>query len=204
MVRFSNVARVLAASGDRDALLMREEGLGYEEIADARVAEGNPVAWIHATALRTEPAESGGMANEIVPLTAVRYSGDEKKTFKYHGPERYDPVAWRIFLQPPPVLFHARQYVIRVEHELSRIALDLVGRFDWLDASVGVHPHDAAKIDDDGWAQIVAWARDERVVAIGETGLDYDLDHVVQIARVIARQYSDEVGPWRAYLSTLR
>ncbi len=53
-------------------------------------------------------------------------------------------------------------------------ALDLVERFPWLDASVGVHPHDAAKIDDGGWAQIVAWASDERVVAIGETGLDYD------------------------------
>jgi TatD DNase family protein len=53
-------------------------------------------------------------------------------------------------------------------------ALDLAERFTWLDASVGVHPHDAAKIDDDGWARIVAWASDERVVAIGETGLDYD------------------------------
>jgi len=53
-------------------------------------------------------------------------------------------------------------------------ALDLVERFPWLDASVGVHPHDAAKIDDEGWAQIVAWASDDRVVAIGETGLDYD------------------------------
>jgi hypothetical protein len=28
----------------------------------------------------------------------------------------------------------------------------------------------------------------------------HDLDHVAQIARVIARQYADEVGPWRAYL----
>src|SRR5688572_6586883 len=53
-------------------------------------------------------------------------------------------------------------------------ALDLVERFEWLDASVGVHPHDAAKIDDDGWGQIVTWASDARVVAIGETGLDYD------------------------------
>ena len=53
-------------------------------------------------------------------------------------------------------------------------ALDLVERFPWLDASVGVHPHDAAKADDVAWAQIVAWASDERVVAIGETGLDYD------------------------------
>jgi hypothetical protein len=28
----------------------------------------------------------------------------------------------------------------------------------------------------------------------------HDLDHVMQIARVIGKQYSDEVGPWRAYL----
>jgi TatD DNase family protein len=53
-------------------------------------------------------------------------------------------------------------------------ALDLVERFGWLDASVGVHPHDAARVDDAGWAQIVDWANDERVVAVGETGLDYD------------------------------
>jgi TatD DNase family protein len=53
-------------------------------------------------------------------------------------------------------------------------ALDLAERLDWLDASVGVHPHDAAKVDDDGWGRIVGWASDERVVAIGETGLDYD------------------------------
>ena len=27
----------------------------------------------------------------------------------------------------------------------------------------------------------------------------HDLDHLVQISRVLARQYSDEVGPWREY-----
>jgi hypothetical protein len=32
------------------------------------------------------------------------------------------------------------------------------------------------------------------------TWLAHDLDHVVQISRAIARQYTDEVGPWRAYL----
>lgn len=53
-------------------------------------------------------------------------------------------------------------------------ALALVERFPWLDAAVGVHPHDAAKVDDADWAGIVAWARDDRVVAIGETGLDHD------------------------------
>ncbi len=55
-----------------------------------------------------------------------------------------------------------------------RDALALIERFPWLDAAVGVHPHDAAVVDDDGWAEVVALAADPRVVAIGETGLDYD------------------------------
>ncbi len=53
-------------------------------------------------------------------------------------------------------------------------ALDLVERVPWIDAAVGVHPHDAARVDDCGWEQIGTWATDDRVVAIGETGLDYD------------------------------
>jgi hypothetical protein len=32
------------------------------------------------------------------------------------------------------------------------------------------------------------------------TWVAHDLDHVMQIARVLARQYADEVGPWRCYL----
>lgn len=56
----------------------------------------------------------------------------------------------------------------------SERALGLAERFDWLDVAVGVHPHDAARVDDVAWAQIAAWSADPRVVAIGETGLDFD------------------------------
>ena len=35
------------------------------------------------------------------------------------------------------------------------------------------------------------------------TWVAHDLDHVTQIARVLARQYSDAVGPWRAYLRVI-
>ena len=35
------------------------------------------------------------------------------------------------------------------------------------------------------------------------TWVVHDLNHVGQIARVLARQYADEVGPWRAYLPIL-
>jgi TatD DNase family protein len=53
-------------------------------------------------------------------------------------------------------------------------SLALVERFPWLDASAGVHPHDAAAVDTEGWDRIADLAADPRVVAIGETGLDFD------------------------------
>jgi hypothetical protein len=31
----------------------------------------------------------------------------------------------------------------------------------------------------------------------------HDLNHLAQISRVLAKRYTDEVGPWRAYLSVL-
>ena len=36
------------------------------------------------------------------------------------------------------------------------------------------------------------------------TWVAHDLDHIVQISRVLARQYSDAVGPWSAYLRVIR
>lgn len=36
------------------------------------------------------------------------------------------------------------------------------------------------------------------------TWVAHDLDHVMQIARTLARQYAQEVGPWRAYLRIIR
>lgn len=56
----------------------------------------------------------------------------------------------------------------------SERALALAERFAWIDAAVGVHPHDAAKVDQEAWLAIAALAVDDRVVAIGETGLDFD------------------------------
>jgi TatD DNase family protein len=43
-----------------------------------------------------------------------------------------------------------------------------------VDASAGIHPHEAARADDVAWQRIRALATDPTVVAVGETGLDYD------------------------------
>jgi TatD DNase family protein len=56
----------------------------------------------------------------------------------------------------------------------SRRALELVGQHAWLDAAVGIHPHEAAGAGEAAWPEIRALAADPRVMAIGETGLDYD------------------------------
>jgi len=56
----------------------------------------------------------------------------------------------------------------------SRGALELVDRFPFLDAAVGIHPHGAEGVDDAEWDAVAALAADPRVVATGETGLDYD------------------------------
>ena len=37
----------------------------------------------------------------------------------------------------------------------SERALACVDRFAWLDAAVGIHPHDAARVDDVGWTKVV-------------------------------------------------
>lgn len=40
-------------------------------------------------------------------------------------------------------------------------------------AAVAVHPNEVAELDDDGYAELERLARHPRVVAVGETGLDY-------------------------------
>ena len=55
------------------------------------------------------------------------------------------------------------------------------------------------------------WVREGRhpefgAVTLGQllsTWVVHDLDHVVQISRVMAKAYTEAVGPWRAYLRVL-
>jgi TatD DNase family protein len=58
----------------------------------------------------------------------------------------------------------------------SERALALAERFD-LTSTAGVHPHDAASWTPDVAARTEAWLHLDRVVAVGETGLDYHYDH---------------------------
>ncbi len=56
-------------------------------------------------------------------------------------------------------------------------ALELATRDPgFFSATIGVHPHEAARVPEDDWATAARLAADARVVAVGETGLDYHYD----------------------------
>lgn len=55
--------------------------------------------------------------------------------------------------------------------------LGLARRHDWIFTSVGVHPHAAARMSEHHLAMMRDLAASDRVVAIGETGLDYHYDN---------------------------
>lgn len=52
-------------------------------------------------------------------------------------------------------------------------AVDLAGRYDGMYAAVGIHPHDAKDADEAALAELKQTAQGPKVVAIGETGLDF-------------------------------
>jgi TatD DNase family protein len=60
--------------------------------------------------------------------------------------------------------------------ETSARAVQIAKEHEGINAAVGVHPHDAADFDEEAMAELTRLAREPKVVAIGETGLDYYRD----------------------------
>lgn len=57
-------------------------------------------------------------------------------------------------------------------------ALELAARFpDRVVATMGVHPHECARVPAEDWSALEAICARPEVLAVGETGLDYHYDH---------------------------
>ena len=104
----------------------------------------------------------------------------------------------------PTALERARQdglegaVVIGMDPPSSRQAIDLANRHEGVYATVGVHPHDASRLDADALQALREMAREPGVVAIGETGLDFyrNLSPAAAQQRAFREQLAlaDEVG----------
>jgi len=57
--------------------------------------------------------------------------------------------------------------------EGSKKSLELSKQYDFIWATVGLHPHEADRFDQKVLAYLEEWAKEDKVVAIGEIGLDY-------------------------------
>lgn len=68
---------------------------------------------------------------------------------------------------------------IGTDIEQIQMALALAKRFDNMYAAVGFHPHYANDITTEHFAKLTEFAKNKKVVAIGETGLDYHYDNAV-------------------------
>lgn len=56
-------------------------------------------------------------------------------------------------------------------------AIKLAEQYEWIHASIGIHPHEAALATEADFAELESLSKSSRVIAWGEIGLDYYYDH---------------------------
>ena len=66
---------------------------------------------------------------------------------------------------------------VGTDPQQNRKAVELAGKFENMYAAIGIHPHDAKDVTADTIPQLKELAQNEKVVAIGETGLDFHYDN---------------------------
>jgi len=65
---------------------------------------------------------------------------------------------------------------VGTDPQQNRKAVEIANRFENMYAAVGIHPHDAKDVAAGTMAELKELAGSEKVVAIGETGLDFHYD----------------------------
>lgn len=75
---------------------------------------------------------------------------------------------------------------VGIDLESSKVALEFASRFEGVYAAVGFHPHEAKFLDEKKLKELEKLAKKDRVVAIGETGLDYYRKHSPRVCQLEA------------------
>lgn len=75
----------------------------------------------------------------------------------------------------------------------SRLAVELSAKYDEVYAAVGVHPEIAKDIDEGYIAEISALAKNKKVVAIGEIGLDYYWEKDIEVRNLQRKIFAEQI-----------
>ncbi len=79
-----------------------------------------------------------------------------------------------------------------IDERTTRAAVDLAGRYEMIYAAAGVHPNESARDEFAGMDGIRRLAAQPKVVAIGETGLDYYRDYAPREVQIrLFREHLD-------------
>ncbi len=70
-----------------------------------------------------------------------------------------------------------KMITVGTDLDSSRQCLEIAAQYPEVYVAVGVHPHDAKTAPDGYLRQLEEWSREEKVVAIGEMGLDYHYNY---------------------------
>jgi len=70
-----------------------------------------------------------------------------------------------------------KMVTIGIDLESSKIALEFASRFEGVYAAIGFHPHESKFLDEENLKELEELTRKDKVVAVGETGLDYYWNH---------------------------
>lgn len=73
---------------------------------------------------------------------------------------------------------HNVGYVVNVGADMksSYDSIKMAEKYDFVYASVGVHPHEAINVKEEDYKTLEKWLQHEKVVALGEIGLDFYYD----------------------------
>ncbi|MEA1940148.1 MAG: TatD family hydrolase [Candidatus Caldatribacteriota bacterium] len=66
-----------------------------------------------------------------------------------------------------------KMITIGIDLTSSKVAIEFASRFSEVYAAAGYHPNQSKIIDEPGWKELEKLSHNKKVVAIGETGLDY-------------------------------
>ncbi|HEC92732.1 MAG TPA: TatD family deoxyribonuclease [Candidatus Atribacteria bacterium] len=75
---------------------------------------------------------------------------------------------------------------VGIDLESSKVALEFASRFEGVYAAVGFHPHEAKFLNEKNLKELEELAKKDRVVAIGEIGLDYYRKHSPRVCQLEA------------------
>lgn len=89
--------------------------------------------------------------------------------------KRFDPDREQLIIKLPECGV-SRVINVGASMKSSRISVELAKEYDFIWASVGVHPHDAQNMKDEDLNKLREMSHHPKVAAIGEIGLDYYYD----------------------------